>query len=468
MTDRYIAFANSPVGRRLVGAVGLPSPLRLERWQAEAVLPFAGKLTDAVFAAVDGQFELPRWTAEHSPRAKAVLFDASGLTRFEQLVALRDFFQPVLKGLDKCPKVVVLGRPPESLKDPVAASVQRSLEGFTRSLGKEIRRGGNVQLLYVGKGAEDQLEGALRFFLSPKSAYVSGQVIRLAANSAQVHDWSKPLAGQRALVTGAARGIGAAIAETLARDGAEVVLLDVPPAREALEGLAARLGGRAVALDICAADAGQQLVDVLPEGVDIVVHNAGITRDKTLAKMSSDFWNSVINVNLNAPQVLTQALLDGGKLHDNGRVVLLASISGIAGNLGQSNYAVSKAGLIGLAQAWAPALGKRGITINAVAPGWIASSGMDTYEGAFKAVIPTLREHVPLKRIGSESEVAAAIVFLLSPGAAFVSGNTIRIDGAASQGSRAFPLFKGKPGQSRAYNGFHRAYLPDVLKDQED
>lgn len=233
MTDRYIAFANSPVGRRLVGAVGLPSPLRLERWQAgrvrpvdgplviggsgalaEAVLPFAGKLTDAVFAAVEGQFELPRWTAEHSPRAKAVLFDASGLTRFEQLVALRDFFQPVLKGLDTCPKVVVLGRAPESLKDPVAASVQRSLEGFTRSLGKEIRRGGNVQLLYVGKGAEDQLEGALRFFLSPKSAYVSGQVIRLAANSAQVHDWSKPLAGQRALVTGAARGIGAAIAET--------------------------------------------------------------------------------------------------------------------------------------------------------------------------------------------------------------------------------------------------------------
>ncbi len=336
MTDRYIAFANSPVDRRLVGAVGLPSPLRLERWQAgrvrsvdgplviggsgalaEAVLPFAGKLTDAVFAAVEGQFELPRWTAEHSPRAKAVLFDASGLTRFEQLVALRDFFQPVLKGLDTCPKVVVLGRAPESLKDPVAASVQRSLEGFTRSLGKEIRRGGNVQLLYVGKGAEDQLEGALRFFLSPKSAYVSGQVIRLAANSAQVHDWSKPLAGQRALVTGAARGIGAAIAETLARDGAEVVLLDVPPAREALEGLAARLGGRAVALDICAADAGQQLVDALPEGVDIVVHNAGITRDKTLAKMSSDFWNSVINVNLNAPQVLTQALLDGGKLHDN-------------------------------------------------------------------------------------------------------------------------------------------------------
>ncbi|MGC3250751.1 SDR family oxidoreductase, partial [Pseudomonas aeruginosa] len=104
---------------------------------------------------------------------------------------------------------------------------------------------------------------------------------------------------------------------------------------------------------------------------------------------------------------------------------------------------------------------------NAVAPGWIASSGMDTYEGAFKAVIPTLREHLPHKRIGSESEVAAAIVFLLSPAAAFVSGNSIRIDGAASQGSRAFPLLKGKPGERRAYNGFPRGNQPDVLNVPE-
>lgn len=231
---------------------------------------------------------------------------------------------------------------PRVSQDPVAASVQRSLEGFTRSLGKEIRRGGNVQLLYVGKGAEDQLEGALRFFLSPKSAYVSGQVIRLAANSAQVHDWSKPLAAS-ARWSPAPPAALARPSRKPWRATARKWCCSTCRRPGSLEGLAARLGGRAVALDICAADAGQQLVDALPEGVDIVVHNAGITRDKTLAKMSSDFWNSVINVNLNAPQVLTQALLDGGKLHDNGRVVLLASISGIAGNLGQSNYAVSKA-----------------------------------------------------------------------------------------------------------------------------
>lgn len=451
MTDRYIAFANSNVGRRLVGALGLPAPVRLERWSAgrtrpvdgalllggegnlnEAVLPFAERLTDSIFAFSDGQYGLPRWTAEHGPKLKAIVFDASGLTRFEQTIELRTFFQGALKGLDKCPHVVILGRAPESIKDPIAASVQRSLEGFSRSLGKEIRRGGNVQLVYVGKGAEDQLEGALRFFLSPKSAYVSGQVVRLSAYDKQVQDWSRPLVGKRALVTGAARGIGAAIAETLARDGAEVVLLDVPPAKDALDALAARLGGRGVALDICAADAGEQLVAALPDGVDIVVHNAGITRDKSVAKMSEAFWNSVIEVNLKAPQVLTQALLDANKLHDDGRVVLLASISGIAGNMGQTNYAVSKAGLIGLAQAWAPALGKKGISINAVAPGFI--------ETQMTAAIPlTIREAGrrmnSMGQGGLPQDVAEAVAWFAQPGSGAVSGQVLRVCGQSLLGA---------------------------------
>jgi 3-oxoacyl-[acyl-carrier protein] reductase len=451
MSDRYLAFANSNAGRRLVGALGLPAPLLLERWMAgrsrpvdgalliggegplaSAVLPFANKLTDALFAPREGQFELPRWTAEHGPKLKALVFDASGLTRFEQLIELRDFFQPTFKGLGKCPRVVILGRAPESLKDPIAASVQRSLEGFSRSLGKEIRRGGNVQLLYVGKGGEAQLEGALRFFLSPKSADVSGQVLRLNACSEQVKDWTRPLAGKKALVTGASRGIGAAIAETLARDGAEVVLLDVPPAKQALDALAARLGGRGLALDICASDAAAQLVEALPDGIDIVVHNAGITRDKTLAKMSDEFWNSVINVNLNAPQVLTQALLDAGKLHDNGRVVLIASISGIAGNLGQTNYAVSKAGVIGLAQAWAPALGKRGISINAVAPGFI--------ETQMTAAIPlTIREAGrrmnSMGQGGLPQDVAEAVAWFAQPGSGAATAQVLRVCGQSLLGA---------------------------------
>lgn len=451
MSDRYLAFANSAAGRRLVGALGLPAPLHLERWMAGrtrpldgalllggdgglagAVLGFANKLSNDLYAPGEGQFDLPRWTAEHGPRLKALVFDASHLNRFEQLIELRNFFQPALKGLANCPRVVILGRAPESLKDLEAASVQRALEGFSRSLGKEIRRGGNVQLLYVGKGAENQLEGALRFFLSPKSAYVSGQVLRLSACGEQVKDWTRPLAGKKALVTGASRGIGAAIAETLARDGAEVLLLDVPQALDALEALAARLGGRGLALDICAAEAPAQLVEALADGVDIVVHNAGITRDKTLAKMSEAFWNSVIEVNLKAPQVLTQALLEAGTLRDHGRVVLIASISGIAGNLGQSNYAVSKAGVIGLAQAWAPLLGKRGISINAVAPGFI--------ETQMTAAIPlTIREAGrrmnSMSQGGLPQDVAEAVAWFAQPGSGAVSGQVLRVCGQSLLGA---------------------------------
>lgn len=451
MSDRYLNFANTPAGRRLVGALGLPAPLPLERWVAgrnrplegalliggegdlgAAVAGFANRLTDQQFAPRDEQFGLPRWTAEHGPKLKGLVFDASSLARFEELDALRRFFQPALKNLDRCPHVVVLGRAPQTLDDPQASSVQRALEGFTRSLAKEIRRGGTVQLLHVDQGAESQLEGALRFLLSPKSAYISAQVLRLQPCTQLVSDWTRPLAGKTALVTGASRGIGAAIAETLARDGAEVLLLDVPPAKDALEALAARLGGRSLAVDICAEEAAARLVEALPGGVDIVVHNAGITRDKTLAKMSEGLWESVIDVNLRAPQQLTEALLAAGTLRDHGRVVLIASLSGIAGNVGQTNYATSKAGLIGLAQSWAPTLAARGISINAVAPGFI--------ETGMTAAIPfTIREAGrrmnSMNQGGLPQDVAEAVAWFAQPGSGAVSGQVLRVCGQSLLGA---------------------------------
>ena len=133
----------------------------------------------------------------------------------------------------------------------------------------------------------------------------------------------------------------------------------MPQAQKDLDALAARLGGKALGLDICASDAAARLLEALPGGIDIVVHNAGITRDKTLANMTPEYWDAVLAVNLKAPQVLTQALYDAGALGEEARITLLASVSGIAGNRGQSNYAASKAGLIGLAQAWAPKLAER-------------------------------------------------------------------------------------------------------------
>ncbi|WP_338508346.1 3-oxoacyl-ACP reductase [Pseudomonas poae] len=447
MSDRYIDFANSSFGHRLVAAIGLPSPVRLERWQAGRLRPvegalllgggaladkvqaFAHKLTDATYRYGT---ETSTWIPGHGPKLKAVVFDASGLQHTDQLKQLREFFQPLLKNLDHSAHLVILGRAPEGLNDPFAASAQRALEGFSRSLAKELRSGGVLQLLYVGEGAEDQLEGALRFFLSPKSAYISGQVLRLQACATRVEDWTRPLAGRKALVTGAARGIGASIAETLARDGAEVILLDVPQAKADLDALAARLSARTITLDICAEDAASQLIEHLPDGLDIVVHNAGITRDKTLANMTPEYWDAVLAVNLNAPQVLTKALLDSGTLHDNARVVLLASISGIAGNRGQTNYAASKAGLIGLAQAWAPLLQQRGISINAVAPGFI--------ETRMTAHIPfALREAgrrmSSLGQGGLPQDVAEAVVWLGQPGAGAVTGQALRVCGQSFLGA---------------------------------
>ncbi|WP_260958771.1 3-oxoacyl-ACP reductase [Pseudomonas citri] len=450
MSDRYIDFANSALGRRMVGSLGLPAPARLERWQAGRLRPiegalllgggaliehvgtFAKRLTDAIFIYGGEPTLATEWIPGHGPKIKAVVYDASHLEQVDQLKQLREFFQPLMKNLDRSAHIVILGRAPQSLADPFAASAQRALEGFSRSLAKELRHGGTLQLLYVGDGAQTQLEGALRFFLSPKSAFVSGQVLRLTACDVQVQDWTRPLTGLKALVTGAARGIGAAIAETLARDGADVILLDVPPAKSDLEALAARLGGRSVTLDICAEDASTQLIEHLPSGIDIVVHNAGITRDKTLANMTPEFWDAVLAVNLNAPQVLTKALLDSGTLHDNGRVILLASISGIAGNRGQTNYAASKAGLIGLAQAWAPVLQPRGISINAVAPGFI--------ETRMTAEIPfALREAgrrmSSLGQGGLPQDVAEAVAWLAQPGTGAVTGQALRVCGQSLLGA---------------------------------
>ena len=450
-SDRYIDFANSDIGRRLIGAVGLPTPARLERWQAGRLRPiegtllisagpladhvriFAQRLTDSLYSFGSDQPGATAWVAEQGPKLKAVLFDASTLTHTDQLKQLREFFQPILKSFDHSAHVVILGRAPDTLnEDPLAASTQQAIEGFSRSLAKEMRDGGTVQLLQVDEGAENQLEGALRFFLSPKSAFISGQVIRLSPCATQVQDWSRPLSGKRALITGAARGIGASIAETLARDGADVVLLDVPQAKADLEALAARLGGQSVILDICAESAALELTEALPNGVDIVVHNAGITRDKTLANMTAEFWDSVLAVNLNAPQVLTQTLLDSGALRDNGRIILMASINGIAGNRGQTNYAASKAGLIGMAKAWAPLLQQRGISINAVAPGFIETKM--TADMPF-ALREAGRRMSSLGQGGLPQDVAEAVAWLSQPGTGAVSGQVIRVCGQSIVGA---------------------------------
>jgi 3-oxoacyl-[acyl-carrier protein] reductase len=321
------------------------------------------------------------------------------------------------------------------------ATVQRGLEGLMRSLAKEIKRGIAVQLLQVQDGATEHLPGCLRFFLSPRSAYVSGQVVvvqnaghpALTERTPDVN-WTLPLQDKTVLVTGASRGIGASIAETLARDGARVVCLDVPAARDALQAVADRVQGLALPLDITAADAAPTLVQqaLAQGGWDGVVHNAGITRDKTVAKMSEHLWQSVQRVNLMAPATITQALLDAGALKPQARVVGVSSIAGLAGNVGQTNYAFSKAGVVGWVQSLAPVLAPQGMAINAVAPGFI--------ETQMTAAIPlTIREAGrrmnSMGQGGWPVDVAETIAWLLSPAASGVNGQVVRVCGQSWLGA---------------------------------
>ncbi len=287
------------------------------------------------------------------------------------------------------------------------------------------------------------MESTVRFALSARSAYVSGQVVRVAepvGPAGVPADWERPLDGRVAVVTGAARGIGEVVAETLARDGATVVCLDVPGQAAELRAVAERVGGDALPLDVTAADAGDTLVAHLRErhgGLDVMVHNAGITRDKTLGRMDADRWDAVLSVNLTAVERVTERLLapdDSGEpvLREGGRIVCTSSMSGIAGNVGQTNYAASKAGLIGLVQALAPTAAERGITVNAVAPGFI--------ETRMTAAIPLFvreagRRMNSLRQGGLPVDVAEAIAWFASPGSGGVNGQVLRVCGQSLLGA---------------------------------
>src|SRR6478736_2659576 len=311
MSDKYQGFVQTPIGKLLVKNLGLPNPTPLERYTEGAPLVDGtvlvggrGRLAESLPGLLDllGIASTEATTADAS--YKGLVFDATGITSAAGLQALRDFFTPVLRSLDTCPRVVVLGTPPEQLEGSERVA-QRALEGFTRSLGKEIGRGGTVQLVYVADGAEGSVASTLAFLLSPKSAYVSGQVVRIGAHGAakpgRITDWTRPLEGKVAVVTGASRGIGEQIARVLHRDGATVVGIDVPQAASELQGVMRELEGSHLVLDITNKDAPQRLAHHLTTehgGVDVVVHNAGITRDKRLANMApspqGDRWESVI------------------------------------------------------------------------------------------------------------------------------------------------------------------------------
>jgi 3-oxoacyl-[acyl-carrier protein] reductase len=441
MADRYSQLVNAPVVGTVAKQLGLPQPVSLDRYQpgkpviAGPVLSGAapeGRLGKAVAKVLDS---IGAERAGAEGKAKALVFDATGISGSTELVELQRFFYPAVGRLQRSGRAIVLGTPPEQAGSVEAHTAQRALEGFTRSLGKEIGgRGSTAQLIYVEPGAEDQLESTLRFLLSPKSAYVSGQVIRIGkgvAASPKI-DWDQPLAGKVALVTGASRGIGAAIADTLARDGAEVVGLDIPPMADDLKAVTGAIGGRSIELDITAADAPEAIAAELKDGVDVVVHNAGVTKDRTIAKMPEERWSQLMEINLSSEERINEALLAKKLLRPNGRIVCVSSMSGIAGNSGQTNYAASKAGVIGMVEAMAPVLVKRKATINAVAPGFI-----ETQMTAAMPIGPREagRRLSSLSQGGLPVDVAETIAWFAGPASTGVNGNTVRVCGQSLLGA---------------------------------
>lgn len=481
MSDFLLELSQNPNARKIVRSLGLPLPMPavLERthepWEErplfdraiavgvgprpelESVIadtlaragadPHLAAGTDAELYRGPGEaFGRPaRPLPEPLPEgflAHGLLFDASGIASPSELTSLYAFFHPLAKRIRHSGRVIVLARSIEDAPNAASAAAQRALEGFVRSFAREIgRRGATAHIVYVARGAEARVPALLRFLLSPRSAFLSGQPFHVTTTAIEGKGtdgdvpFVRPLEKKVALVTGAARGIGAETARLLAAEGAHVVCLDRPEDDGPLSQVARSIGGSVLLQDVGTPNAPERIADVLRSthgGVDVVVHNAGITRDKTLAKMSEDKWRQTVDINLDAVLRIDDALIDGNVVRDQGRIICLSSVAGIAGNMGQTNYAASKAGILGYVQRRARELAPRGITVNAVAPGFI--------ETRLTKAIPVMIREVGrrlsnLGQGGEPADIGQVITFLASPGSQGLTGNTIRACGGAYIGA---------------------------------
>jgi 3-oxoacyl-[acyl-carrier protein] reductase len=407
--------------------------------------PWVVGASDAALASYTGPGEAwartPRRVgpgeAPEGERIDAIVFDGTGLESPDDLRQLYDYIHPWIRRLNRSGRVVVIGRPASDAKKPVRAATRAGLEGFTRSLAKEIGANGSIaNSVFVEEGAEGRLGPVLRFLLSPRSAFISCQPFHVT-NLAQGDDApdTHVLGGKVALVTGAARGIGEATAELLAAEGAHVVCLDRPADDAPCSKVAQRIGGSVLLVDITDEDAPARIVNDLKErfgGVDIVVHNAGVTRDKTLGRMKPDAWAMAVDINLGAVIRITDRLLQNDVLRPGGRIVCLSSVSGIAGNRGQTNYSAGKAGIVGFVEALAPKVAKKGITVNAIAPGFIETRLTSAMPVAIREAARRLSA---VGQGGKPEDVGQAITFLSTPGAVGLTGETVRVCGGALVGA---------------------------------
>lgn len=473
MNDLYMKLAHSPVTDKVLDSLSLPKPPRLERapnaslqaptgnillaaaagsraakallqaLTVESAVLFSPELDKNGKRLFDAQFVQQRggngkagvkpfnFNASEGRQFRSIVFDASGIDTLSGVKALYSFFNQALNHLNTNGRIVILGCLPEEATSAEQAAVAEGLQGFMRSLAKETGKSGTCcNLLQLREGSERHLNAALYFLLSPKSAFISGQVLELGMtrNALRKISWEQPLKGKIALVTGAAQGIGAETCRVLARDGATVVGIDLPSKEEKLKQLTGEIGGHALCFDLGEKDAAAQLVGTIGAQlgvIDIIVHNAGITRDKTLRKMPEQFWDQVLDINLGKIIDINQQLQKVGAFNPHARIVCISSISGIAGNFGQTNYACAKSGLAGYVRAAAKTC-ENGMTINAIAPGFI--------ETEMTAAMPFMAREMgrranTLTQGGLPLDIAETIAFFCHPASQALNGNVLRVCG---------------------------------------
>ncbi len=436
-------FYSAP-GKAIAAKAGLHEPPVLRRGSAWPEGPIVlaslggGRLAADTLKLLGRATTDPIWDdAEPVPgypgKIGALVIDATELRRLGELEQVRAVLRPAVRALEGSGRVVLLARGVADVDDWEAKAVAQALDGIDRTVGKELRKGATANLIQVGPEVTPAaVASTLSFLLQGRSAFVDGQTWQVGPAEVPAVT-ARPLAGKIVVVTGAARGIGAAIAKVIAGQGAQVVAVDVPAAGEGLSATANAIGGSALQLDITAADAGTRIAAHVASryGGRLygIVHNAGILRDKLLVNTDAARWASVLEVNLAAQLRINQVLLDpaaDGGLADDGRIVGVSSTSGLAGNRGQTNYAASKAGVAGLVRAMASDLARRGITVNAVAPGFI--------ETDMTARIPFVQREIfrrtnSLGQGGKPVDVAETIAYFLDPASAGVTGQVVRVCG---------------------------------------
>lgn len=362
---------------------------------------------------------------------EALVIDATNYQGENSYLSLYKIVHENVKYLNANARIVVLAKSSQSSLSTEENTFSQALVGFSKSLAKEVgRKGSTVNIIATSTNQITEgpkaLIGPLSFLLSAKSTFVSGQVFSINTKN---HDIEIKRDRQKlAIVTGAAQGIGAAIAAKLSSDGYLVIGVDIEPMKALLTSTMAKIQGEAFTLDVSDSSAGEQLVQLGKKhnGFDLIVHNAGITRDKTLGKMPENWWQQTLEINLLSVMRINKELLNQNSINSGGRIVCLSSMNGIAGQGGQTNYACSKAGIIGYVKSISDELSSKNITINAVAPGFI--------ETIMTKQMPFLiremgRRMNALNQGGLPIDVAETVAFFANDDSYAISGQTIRVCG---------------------------------------